>query len=110
MMTRSTTMIAIAGMTRSTMAKKFGRNAVNYALFEALAEQKRHGLRKADLLRILFSFPPVFAINEMRRRKRAAKAEISDCRRVAVTLGLVQTGGSTEFPIFERKADEAVCG
>ena len=82
--------------------ENFDKNAVNYALLEILAEYKRHGISKADILKAMFSFNPFFLAKELFRRKKAAKADIEKCMRIAHDMGLKQTAGTKEFPIFEK--------
>ncbi len=83
-------------------AGSFDKNAINYALLEILAEYKRCGISKKDVLRAMLSFNPIFLIKEITRRKKSAQKEIAKCRVVAETLGLKQTAGTKEFPIFEK--------
>ena len=87
---------------RVVTAKNFDKTAVNYALFEILAEYKRCNAAKADIVRAMLTFPPGFLVKELRRRKRTAKKDIEKCMRVANDRGLKQTGGTKEYPIFEK--------
>lgn len=87
---------------RSVTSKNFDKNAVNYALFEILAEYKRCGVSKADILKAMLSFNPFFVIKEIVRRKKTAREDIAKCMQVAHSIGLKQTGGNAEFPIFEK--------
>lgn len=80
----------------------FSKNDINYALFEILAEYKRRGVSKKDILKATFSFNPFFLTKEIIRRKRNAKKDIEKCVRVANDLGLRQTMGTKEFPVFEK--------
>ncbi len=82
--------------------KNFNKNAVNYALLEILAEYKRHGISKSDILKVMFTYNPLFIIKEIIRRKQTAKKDIIKCLKVAKDLKLKQTSGSKEFPIFEK--------
>lgn len=82
--------------------KNFNKDAVNYGLFEVLAEYKRHGVSKKDILRAMLSFSPCFLIKEILRRKKNAKSDVKKCTDVAVKLGLRQTAGTKEYPIFEK--------
>ena len=83
-------------------AKIFDKNALNYSLFEILAEYKRHGVPKKDILKAMLSFNPCFVIKEYMRRKKSAFKDIENCKAVAEKLGLKQTAGSKEYPIFEK--------
>ena len=87
---------------RSVTAKNFDKTAVNYALFEILAEYKRCSAAKADVLKAMLTFPPYFLVKELCRRKRTAKKDIEKCMRVAKDRGLKQTAGTKEYPIFEK--------
>ena len=82
--------------------KSFSKDAVNYALFEILAEYKRHGVSKRDVLKVMLTFNPVFLAREIVRRKIAAKKDINKCVTVANTIGLKQTAGKKNFPVFEK--------
>lgn len=84
------------------IGKNFDESAVNYALLEVLAEYKRSGVSKWDILKVMLTCNPLFLIKELSRRKRAAKEDIEKCRKVAKELGLTQTSGTKEFPIFEK--------
>ncbi len=87
---------------RGVTAKNFDKTAVNYALFEILAEYKRCGAAKADILKAMLTFPPCFLAKEIIRRKRTAQRDIEKCMRVANDRGLRQTAGTREYPIFEK--------
>ena len=82
--------------------KNFDKNTINYALFEILAEYKRCGISKSDVLKAMLSFNPFFLAKEIVRRKQTAKKDIEKCMKVALDLGLRQTAGTKEFPIFEK--------
>lgn len=94
--------IEYAKWLKKSTAKSFNKFAVSYALFEVLAEYKRCGISKLDIIKAMLTFNPVFLIKEIIRRKNAAKKDIEKCFKVAENLGLKQTGGTKEFPIFER--------
>jgi hypothetical protein len=83
-------------------AENFEKSTVNYALFEILAEYKRRGISKLELLKALMTFNPFFIIKEVLRRKKSAKSDVTKCIEVADKMGLVRTAGSNEFPIFEK--------
>lgn len=80
----------------------FDKNAVNYALFEILAEYKRCAVSKMDIIKAMLTFNPFFLMKEMVRRKKMAQKDIAACEKVAKTLGLKQTAGTKSFPIFEK--------
>lgn len=87
---------------KKATAKSFNKSAVNYALFEILAEYKRCGVKKSDVLKAMLSFNPLFLVKELIRRKKSAKKDIKNCFKVAEGLGLKQTAGTKEFPIFKK--------
>ena len=87
---------------KSESAKNFDKNVISYALLEILAEYKRCGVSKPDILKAMFKFNPLFLVKEIIRRKQAAKKDIKKCMKVASCLGLRQTMGTKEFPIFEK--------
>lgn len=82
--------------------KNFVPEALDYAMFEILAEYKRRGISKAKLLKAFICFPWLFVIRELSARKRRAKEDGERCIRAAAQIGLVQTGGTQEFPVFSR--------
>ena len=82
-------------------AGKFDNKAVSYALFEVLAEYKRRGVPKASVLKAMLSFDPFFLAQEVVRRKKTARKDIKKCMAVAERIGLKQTAGTKEYPIFE---------
>ena len=51
----------------------------------------------------MLSFNPFFLINEIMRRKNTAAKDIKNCMKVASDIGLKQTSGTKEFPIFEKQ-------
>ena len=87
---------------RNAAHKSFKSRDINYALFEVLAEYKRNGLDKCHVLKAMLTFNPFFVIKEIYRRKHNAKIDIEKCTKVAENLGLEQTGGTKEFPVFEK--------
>ena len=87
---------------RSVTHKHFEKDAINYALFKVLAEQKRRSMSKADVYKAMLVFSPFFLAKEIFRRKRMAKKDIEKCMKIANDLGLKQTSGTKEYPIFEK--------
>lgn len=88
---------------KKATAKNFNKNAVSYALFEILAEYKRHNIPKSDIIKAMLTFNPVFILSEVVRRKSAAKSDIERCLKVADSLGLSRVGGTDSYPIFEKR-------
>lgn len=95
--------LAYAKWLKRETCKNFSRAAVNYALFEVLAEYKRCGVAKADVMKAMLGFSPFFMAGEMIRRKKAAKKDIAECMKIAKKLGLTKTAGTAAFPIFENR-------
>ena len=87
---------------KRTATENFRKNMVDYALFEILAEYKRCGISKSDVIKAMFIFNPCFLVREIIRRKKSAKKDIRKCMSVADHIGLRQTSGTKEFPIFEK--------
>ncbi len=87
---------------KSVATKNFDKSTINYALFEILAEYKRCGVAKADVIRAMLTFNPFFVAKEIVRRKKTARRDIAKCMQVAKERGLRQTAGTKEFPIFEK--------
>ena len=87
---------------KKVMNKNFDEDAINYALFEILAEYKRCGVSKSEILKVMLTCNPLFLISEIIRRKQTAKKDIEKCKKVAGELGLRHTLGTKEFPIFEK--------
>lgn len=92
--------LTYAKMLRKGFGKNFSKKDLNYALFEILAEYKRHSVPKKDIIKALLTFGPFFLVPEFIRRKRSAKKDIIKCTKAATSLGLKQTGGTKDFPIF----------
>lgn len=87
---------------RKVNSNKFHKETINYALFEMLAEYKRCGKSKKDIVKGMLAFNPLFVAKEMSRRKKTAQKDIAKCLKVANDIGLKQTAGTKEYPIFEK--------
>lgn len=87
---------------RGVGGKSFKKSDINYAFFEVAAEYKRRGVNKKEVFKMMLSFGILFSAKEFLRRKKAARKDIEKCTRVAASQGLKQTGGSRQFPIFEK--------
>ena len=88
---------------RDISAEKIDKHNVDYALIEILAEYKRYGVSKIDIVKAMLTFNPFFLAREIIRRKKEAREDIAKCTKVANNLGLRQTAGTKEFPIFENR-------
>ena len=94
--------LAYANWLKKSAGKKVGISNINYALLEVLAEYKRWGVSKSDVLKAMLKFNPLFLAKEIIRRKQSAKKDIKKCVKIAESLGLKKTAGTKEFPIFEK--------
>ena len=79
------------------------KEALNYAFFEILAEYKRKGISKTDLIKGMIGFGPAFLLKEIPDRKKRAYRDGIKCIESASKIGLVQSGGVPEFPIFSKR-------
>lgn len=78
----------------------FKSGEIDYALFEILAEYKRCGAPKRDILKCLMTFGPAFSIKEFLRRKIAARRDGKNCIFYAEKSGLKYKGNNIQFPAF----------
>lgn len=81
---------------------KVDKEALYYAMFEILAEYKRKGIPKPQIIRFMFAFGLSFLIKELPARKRRAMQDGRKCIESAAKIGLKQSGGSPQFPIFSK--------
>ena len=87
---------------KSVSGKNFDESDINYALLEILAEYKRCGVPKSDILKVMLTCNPFFLIKEIIRRKKTAKKDIEKCMKIAKDIGLKQTAGTKAYPLFEK--------
>lgn len=83
--------------------KNFSKNAISYALLEVLAEYKRFGISKTEVIKAMLKFNSLFLLKEIIRRKQTAKKDIAKYTKIALNLGLKKTSGTKAFPIFENR-------
>lgn len=83
--------------------KMLDKDSLNYALFEILAEYKRKGIPKSELIKAMVSFGFLFLINEIPARKKRARTDGRKCIDAARSIGLEYSGGTLEFPIFSKR-------
>lgn len=83
--------------------KTIDKESLNYALFEILAEYKRKGIPKSDLIKAMLSFGVSFLVKEIPARKKRARADGLKCIEAAKNIGLEQSGGTLEFPTFSKR-------
>lgn len=82
--------------------KKLDNYSLNYAFFEILAEYKRKGLSKLDLIKAMLKFGPAFLLKEIPARKKRAKSDGYKCIEAAKNIGLEFSSGTIEFPTFSK--------
>lgn len=93
---------------RNGKTGNFDRESLSYALLEILAEYKRTGISKVNLIRAMLSFDPVFLMKEVPGRKKRARADGQKYIAAARAFGLEQSGGTDEFPVFSKRYDIGV--
>lgn len=86
----------------NSRTKAVSQEALNYAMFEILAEYKRTGTSKAKLLKAMLLFGLPYLIKEIPGRKKRARADGLKCIASAEKAGLKHTGGTLEFPTFSK--------
>ena len=82
--------------------KSFTDDALNYAMFEILAEYKRKGISKLNLIKAMLAFGIPYIIKEIPQRKKRAGIDGLKCIESAEKTGLKKSGGTLEFPIFSK--------
>ncbi len=82
--------------------KAFSKDALNYAMFEILAEYKRKGISKTELIKAMLLFGIPYLLTEIPGRKERARIDGLKCIESAEKIGLKQTGGTLEFPTFSK--------
>lgn len=86
----------------NSKTKAIDKEALNYAMFEILAECKRKGISKPDLIKGMLSFGIPFLVKEIKNRKKRAKTDGLKCIEIGKTIGLKHTSGNVEFPTFSK--------
>ena len=79
------------------------KEALNYAFFEILAEYKRNGISKTDLIKCMLHFGIPFIIKELSARSKRARIDGIKCIKAAESIGFEMSGGTIEFPSFNKK-------
>ena len=82
--------------------KAFDKETLNYAMFEILAEYKRKGITKTQLLKGMLLFGLPFLLKEIPNRKKRAQKDGQSCIKSAEKIGLKHSGGPLEFPTFSK--------
>ena len=83
--------------------RKIEKHALYYAMFEILAEYKRKGIAKSEILKGMLAFGLPFLAKEIPARKQRAVLDGCKCIESAAKIGLERSGGTPEFPIFSKK-------
>ncbi len=81
---------------------KIDKEALSYAMFEILAEYKRKGISKIELIKGMLAFGIPFLIKEIPGRKKRARKDGLRCIESAKKIGLKYSGGTLEFPTFSK--------
>ena len=82
--------------------KAISKQALKYAMFEILAEYKRKGITKINLVKGMLLFGIPFLIKEIPDRKKRAREDGLKCIESAEKIGLKYSGGTLEFPTFSK--------
>ncbi|MBQ4087333.1 MAG: glycosyltransferase [Clostridia bacterium] len=82
--------------------KTVSYDAIAYAMLEILAEYKRKGVSKKDIIYAMLHFSPMFLMKELRARKKRAYRDGVACIRAAESVGYEHSEGTVEFPIFRK--------
>lgn len=80
--------------------KNVNVDCLKYAFLEVLAEYKRKGAEKSQIIKTMLMFGIGFLIKEIPMRKKRARFDGKKCIAAANTIGLKQSSGTLEFPIF----------
>ena len=83
--------------------KALSNSALNYAMFEILAEYKRKGISKSKLIKAMLLFGIPYLITEIPDRKKRARIDGLKCIKSAEKIGLKHSGGTLEFPTFQNE-------
>ena len=82
--------------------REFDIEALKYSMFEILAEYKRNGIKKTELIKAMIQFGIPFLAKEIPGRKKRACEDGLKCIRSAEKIGLKHSGGNLEFPVFSK--------
>ena len=90
---------------KSVNCKKqmLNKECLKYAMFEILAEYKRRGLSKKEIFKTMSMFGIAFLAKELCARKKRARIDGYKCVEAARKIGLEQSGGTMEFPVFTKR-------
>ena len=83
-------------------AKAFSNQDLSYVMVESLAEYKRNGVGKADIIKGILKINPIHFVSEFFRRKKDANRDGEACFKTAIAMGYRQTGGTKVFPSFQK--------
>ena len=83
--------------------KNFESLALDYSAFEILAEYKRKGITKFELINALVNMNMIFLIREIAIRKQRTRNDGLKCIDAAKKIGLKHISGPVEFPVFSKE-------
>ena len=83
--------------------KAMDTDSISYAMFEILAEYKRNGITKSQLIKGMLAFGVPYLLKEIPDRKKRAQNDGRNCIKSAEAIGLYHSDGKLEFPTFSRK-------
>lgn len=83
--------------------KSFETYALDYSAFEVLAEYKRHGMSKTELIKSMAYFNLLFLFKELPDRNKSIREDGLRCIATAEKIGLKHVSGPVEFPVFAKK-------
>lgn len=86
----------------NSKTNSFNDYDIRYAALEILAEYKRCGVSKSDILKGILYLGPLFCALELCKRKKRARLDGKKCTLAAQSIGYSKSGGSDEFPSFSK--------
>lgn len=86
----------------NSKTKSLRDSDIKYAALEILAEYKRCGMPKGDILKGILYLGTLFCTSELCKRKKRARLDGKKCITAAQSIGYSKSGGSGEFPSFSK--------
>ena len=86
----------------NSKTKSLRDSDIKYAALEILAEYKRCGMPKGDILKGILYLGTLFCASELCKRKKRARLDGKKCITAAQSIGYSKSGGSGEFPSFSK--------
>ena len=84
------------------LTQKIDDDALDYAAFEMIAEYKRQGMSKSEIIKGMMCFKMSFLLPELFKRKQRARDDGRRCIKAAEKIGLKHIGNNIEFPSFSK--------